>query len=160
MGEAKTLQFSGARSLGSGEGHFSTRLKDASLSDADAWVWLAYDQLHVSMLSSLPLDGTVGAVFIESSWKAKRRPYHQQKLGVLLSNQRHFALELQDSGVPVIYLSSIESYSDVLAAVCQDAGPVHCINAAERELREEVAPLVDDGRLIVHEHPGWLTPRS
>ena len=70
MGEAKTLRFSSARSLASGEGHFSTKLKDTSFSDADAWVWLAYDQLHGRMLSSLPLDGTVGAIFIESSSKA------------------------------------------------------------------------------------------
>ena len=150
MGEAKTLRFSSARSLASGEGHFSTKLKDASFSDADAWVWLAYDQLHESMLSSLPLDGTVGAIFIESSSKAKRRPYHQQKLGVLLSSQRHFALELQDSGVPVVYLSSTEGYSEVLSAVCQDIGPVHCINAAERELRDcllYTSPSPRDGLL-------------
>ena len=67
------------------------------------WVWLAYDQLNVAFLESLDLDN-LGVVLIESSHKAQRRPYHQQKLGVLLANQRHFALELQSQGIPVLYL--------------------------------------------------------
>jgi len=160
MGDAKPMLLSSARSVESGEGHFSSKLKAVSFSEADAWVWLAYDQLNASMLSSLTLDGTVGVIFIESSLKAKRRPYHQQKLGVLLSNQRHFALELQDAGVHVVYLSSTKGYGEVLTEVCEDVGPVHCIKPAERELRQELGPLVDVGQLIEHEHPGWLTPRS
>ena len=86
MADAQVLEFSSVHTLGSGGGYFSSVLKPAPPSDADAWVWLAYDQLHPSMLSSLSLDGTVGVVLIESSVKARRRPYHQQKLGVLLSN--------------------------------------------------------------------------
>ena len=41
----------------------------------------------------------LGAVFVESTWKAARRPYHKQKLALLLANQRHFALELARRGV-------------------------------------------------------------
>lgn len=160
MADAQALEFSSVHALGSGGGYFSSVLKPATPTDADAWVWLAYDQLHPDMLSSLSLDGTVGVVLIESSAKAKRRPYHQQKLGVLLSNQRHFAVELQDAGTPVVYVSTHEGYGEALASLTAEVGPIQCIRAAERELREEVASLVEDGRLVEHDHPGWLTPRS
>ena len=160
MADAQALEFSSVHALGSGGGYFSSVLKPATPTDADAWVWLAYDQLHPSMLSSLSLDGTVGVVLIESSAKARRRPYHQQKLGVLLSNQRHFAVELQDAGTPVVYVSTHKGYGEALASLTAEVGPIHCIRAAERELREEVASLVEDRRLVEHDHPGWLTPRS
>ena len=126
----------------------------------DTWVWLAYDQLNIAFLDALDLDGKVGVVLIESSHKAQRRPYHQQKLGVLLSNQRHFALELQATGYPVMYVISRLNYAQVLSGLSGSLGTIHGVQAAERELRLEVAPLEEDGSLMIHEHPGWLTPRS
>ncbi|MGB0951252.1 MAG: cryptochrome/photolyase family protein, partial [Poseidonia sp.] len=76
-------------------GPFGEAMLPFDASTVDTWVWLAYDQLNVAFLDALELQGKVGVILIESSHKAQRRPYHQQKLGVLLSNQRHFALELQ-----------------------------------------------------------------
>ena len=43
----------------------------------------------------------VGIVLVESPWKAARRPYHKQKLALVLSNLRHFALEQAARGVAV-----------------------------------------------------------
>ena len=55
MADAQGLEFSSVHALGSGGGYFSSVLKPATPTDADAWVWLAYDQLHPDMLSSLCL---------------------------------------------------------------------------------------------------------
>ena len=143
-----------------GRGTFGQAIQSVDTQSVDAWVWLAYDQLNIAFLDALNVEGTVGVVLIESSHKARRRPYHQQKLGVLLSNQRHFAIELQAAGFPVLYLISQDPYVNVLDPLCDSLGPIHVVRAAERELRLEVAPLEKDGRLTIHEHPGWLTPRS
>ena len=160
MAERLASLSSGVHFAHEGTGSFAKALAPVEFDSADAWVWLAYDQLNTVFLESLNLDGKVGVVLIESSDKAGRRPYHQQKLGVLLSNQRHFAVELQDAGHPVAYLISPKPYAAVLEDVAQQTGSLHAVQAAERELRLEVAPLVENGLLQVHEHPGWLTPRS
>ncbi len=141
------------------KGALGQSLRLVTPGDADDWVWLAYDQLNIAFLESLDLNN-IGVVLIESSSKAKRRPYHQQKLGVLLANQRHFALELQSKGIPVLYLLSTSNYGAVLAEVSQACGPVHCFVHAERELRKEVETHLQLGALVEHEHPGWLTPQS
>ena len=142
------------------KGILGSSLTSVRAEDADVWVWLAYDQLNVAFLEALNLEGRVGVVLIESSAKAQSRPYHQQKLGVLLSNQRHFALELEAAGYPVAYLISTASYGEILQSFTNRFGNLHCITAAERELRKELAPLIGEGHLIEHEHPGWLTPRD
>ena len=125
-------------------GAFGDALHDVVPSDAGAWVWLSYDQLNIAFLETIECEN-VGVVLIESSEKANRRPYHQQKLGVLLSNQRHFALELQSSGIPVLYLLSDAGYGAVLGHVASSFGPLHCFTHAERELRTEVEPAIASG---------------
>ncbi|MGA0352993.1 MAG: cryptochrome/photolyase family protein [Poseidonia sp.] len=141
-------------------GPFGELMEPVDVDSVEAWVWLAYDQLNMAFIDALDLPGKVGVVLIESSHKAQRRPYHQQKLGVLLSNQRHFALELQAAGHPVMYVIGHQTYAEVLDSLSAALGCIHGVQAAERELRLEVAPLERDGRLVLHEHPGWLTPRS
>lgn len=141
-------------------GEFGTALKPSAVEDANRWVWLSYDQLNTAFLSSLQRNHNVGVVLIESRAKAAMLPYHQQKLGVVLSNQRHFALELQDAGIPVLYVMSSQTYPDVLKTVTDVLGPLDAFEHAERSLRTSVQPLVDSGLLSVHPHPGWLTPRS
>ena len=155
-----TFSFSGptleASSL---NGALGQSLQKVGPEDATSWTWLAYDQLNEAFLESQDLN-TTGVVLIESSSKAQRRPYHQQKLGVLLANQRHFALELQARGRPVLYLITKASYAEVLSEVSKTTGPLHCFHHAERELRKELEPLLESGLLVEHEHPGWLTPQS
>ena len=58
------------------------------------------------------------------------------------------------------YLIGQASYGEILGHLCARLGPVHAVCAAERELRNEVATLEAAGHLLMHEHPGWLTPRS
>ena len=158
MSEAVSFPL-GTVSAANRTGAFGDALHDVVPSDAEMWVWLSYDQLNVAFLESIEYE-KVGVVLIESSEKANRRPYHQQKLGALLSNQRHFALELQSSGIPVLYLLSDAGYGAVVEHVSSSFGPLHCFTHAERELRQEVEHAIASGVLIEHPHPGWLTPRS
>lgn len=66
------------------------------------WLFVPYDQLSdgIGPLSrEEPRD--LGIVLVENPWKAARRPYHRQKLALLLANLRHFALEQAARGVAV-----------------------------------------------------------
>jgi len=138
---------------------FASRLHSVKPSDVKTWVWLAYDQLHEMFLDTVT-SNDVGVVLIESAQKGTSRPYHKQKLAMLLSNQRHFALELQANGTPVHYVFSQSGYAEVLENVSQRFGPLECFEPAERSLRLEIEGLNKTGQLIVHPHPGWLTKRD
>ena len=131
-------------------------------SDAvDAWVWLAYDQLNLELIREIEQRiGTVGLVFIESEMKGRSRPYHKQKLALLLSNQRHFSLEAQAQGYAVQYIVTKGNYAGVIEALAEPQRPIHSIEAAEYSMRLELGPLIDSGHLVVHPHRGWLTPRN
>lgn len=122
------------------------------------WLYVPYDQLTASVgpLSDAPPE-ELGIVMVESAHKASRRPYHKQKLALVLTNQRHFALEQAQRGVAVDYRMSERPYADVLREVCEARGPLEMMEAAERELRQELAPLVEAGALTVVPHAGWLT---
>lgn len=141
-------------------GSFGAALPPPVLENVDRWVWLAYDQLNLAFLEALETEERLGVVLIESVEKARRRPYHQQKLGVLLSNQRHFALELAAQSIPVLYLITRSTYGDVVRHLSRSLGVLSAFVAAERELRQEVEPLEQEGLLTVLPHPGWLTPRT
>ncbi|MEZ4366704.1 MAG: cryptochrome/photolyase family protein [Kofleriaceae bacterium] len=125
---------------------------------ARRWRYLPYDQLHAALGPLATLSPhELGVVLIESPAKARRRPYHRQKLALVLANQRHFALELAARGVEVRYLVDADGYAPAIAAAARVLGPLAMMEAAERELRVELAPLVADGALQVEPHAGWLT---
>ena len=93
--------------------YFRQRLATFAHSEAGRrWIFVPYDQLNDALgsLSGSPAT-SVGVVLVESEWKARRRPYHQQKLALLLSSQRHFALEQAARGVAVRYLTGPGSYA-------------------------------------------------
>lgn len=122
------------------------------------WAFVAYDQLS-DELAPLRTWGAAetGIVLVESTWKAGRRPYHQQKLALVLANQRHFALEQAKRGVAVRYEFTTKPYDDVLRAVAGEVGPLTAMEPAERELRRLLEPLVAEGCIEPVEHEGWLT---
>lgn len=125
------------------------------------WVYVPYDQLSGALgpLGERPA-GELGIVLVESAAKAARRPYHKQKLFLILANQRRFALEQAARGVAVRYevARQGEGYAEPLGRVAEELGfPLHHMEPAERELREELSGLVEDGGLVVHAHGGWLT---
>ena len=66
------------------------------------WLFVPYDQLtdKVGPLAREPAR-ELGVVLVESPWKAGRRPYHKQKLALVLTSLRHSALEQAQRGVAV-----------------------------------------------------------
>lgn len=125
------------------------------------WVYVPYDQLNADigpLARHAPSE--VGVILIEAPAKAARRPYNKQKLAFVLASQRHFALEQARRGVAVRYLVSRDGYASALRSAVSELGAVTMMEAAERELRAELAPLVEDGALRVEPHEGWLTTRE
>lgn len=122
------------------------------------WIYAPYDQLTDAIGPLARLDPRdVGLVLIESPAKAARRPYHKQKLALVLANQRHFALEQAKRGVLVKHVVSPDGYASALREIARETGPLHVMRPAERELRVELKPLVDENILHIEKHEGWLT---
>jgi deoxyribodipyrimidine photolyase-related protein len=136
---------------------FRERL-DANRVDASGrrWLFVPYDQLTdaVGPLSRTP-PRELGIVVVECLAKAARRPYHKQKLALVLTSLRHFALEQAERGVAVRHVVG-RSYAEALLGV-RELGPLGVMRPAERELRVELAPLLESGALELLPHEGWLT---
>ncbi|MCA8966403.1 MAG: cryptochrome/photolyase family protein [Planctomycetes bacterium] len=122
------------------------------------WLYVPYDQLHdgVGPLAHEPA-AELGIVLVESRAKARRRPYHRQKLALVLTNMRHFALEQAERGVAVRYVAGDVGYADALAPLARELGALRVQRPAERELRAELAPLFASGALVEVPHEGWLS---
>lgn len=127
-----------------------------STSSARRWIFVPYDQLtdRVGPLAEDP--DTLGIVLVECPGKAARRPYHRQKLALVLANLRHFALEQAARGVLVRHVTA-PGYAEALRRLVPELGPLTMMEAAERELRHELEPLVREGLLRVVPHAGWLS---
>ncbi|MFM2162517.1 MAG: hypothetical protein RLZZ383_2029 [Pseudomonadota bacterium] len=133
---------------------FLRELGESLTAPARSWRYVPYDQLQAAWLP--PPSSGVGLLFLECPAKAMRRPYHRQKLAMVLSHQRHFALEAAAAGWSVRY-EVVASYAEGVRAHADAHGPVEVAEPAEWELREELRPLVEGGALRVVPHPGWLT---
>ena len=122
------------------------------------WLFVPYDQLTAELgpLSREPA-GELGIVLVECPQKAERRPYHKQKLALVLANLRHFALEQAARGVAVRHVVAPADYASALAPVVAELGKLRMMEPAERELRVELAALASSGALEVVPHEGWLT---
>ncbi len=122
------------------------------------WLFVPYDQLSDAIGPLSRQDPSeLGIVLLESPWKAKRRPYHKQKLALVLANLRHFALEQAGRGVAVDHRVVRGSYGEGLRSIAAEKGGLTCMEPAELELRNDLAPLVREGLLEVVPHEGWLT---
>lgn len=122
------------------------------------WIFVLCDQLSDQIGPLAHRDpSTVGIVLVENRQKARRRPYHQQKLALILANQRHFALEQARRGVAVRYVFGDAPYAQLLAPVIAEVGTLTVMRPAEREARSDLAPLIADGRMEEIPHEGWLT---
>lgn len=122
------------------------------------WVYVPYDQLswRIGPLGELK-PSEAGIVMVECPAKAARRPYHKQKLFLILANQRRFALEQAKRGVAVDYRVHPDGYAPALREAAGAHGTLLHMEPAERELRDELSSLVDEGLLEVRPHGGWLT---
>ncbi len=139
---------------------FAQRLAHGQPPAADGrrWLYVPYDQLsgHLGPLSREPARA-LGIVLVENPWKAARRPYHTQKLALVLANQRHFALEQAARGVAVRYVVAQGPYGTALEPLIAELGRLRMMEPAERELRADLQPLVESGAIEVLPHEGWLT---
>jgi deoxyribodipyrimidine photolyase-related protein len=122
------------------------------------WLFVPYDQLSDGIGPLSREDPrSVGIVLVENPWKAARRPYHKQKLALVLTNLRHFALEQAERGVAVRHRVAAGPYRTALEPLLPELGPLRLMEPAERELRVDLAPLVASGSLATLPHEGWLT---
>ena len=130
-------------------------------SERRRWLFVPYDQLTdaIGPLAEEPPE-ELGIVVCESPWKAARRPYHKQKLALILANLRHFALEQARRGVAVRHLVLDGTYAEGLRPFAKAHGPLRCLRPAERELRRDLASLVDEGLMEWLPHTGFLTTRE
>jgi deoxyribodipyrimidine photolyase-related protein len=122
------------------------------------WLFVPYDQLADGigpLARAAPEE--LGIVLVENPWKAARRPYHRQKLALVLANLRHFALEQAARGVAVRHVVARGPYREALAPLVAELGPLAVMRPAERELRADLAPLLAAGGLVELPHEGWLT---
>jgi len=145
-----------------GTGAFARELRRRNPDPAGRrWLFVPYDQLsdRIGPLSREdPAD--LGIVLVESPAKAARRPYHKQKLALVLANLRQFALEQAARGVAVRHVVSEGDYASAIARVLDEGGiegPIRTMRAAERELREDLRPLIERGSVEEIPHEGWLT---
>lgn len=132
---------------------------------ARRWLLVPYDQLTADIGPlALEAPGELGIVVIECPGKAARRPYHKQKLALVLTNLRHFAVEQAARGVRVRH-EVADSYAGALERVLPELGarggpPVRVMRPAERELRAELAPLISSKKLEEIPHEGWLSTEA
>jgi len=138
---------------------FARRLAERGVDPAGRrWVFVAYDQLTDAVGPLAERDPEdLGVVVVECPRKGRRRPYHRQKLALVLANLRQFALEQGARGVAVRHLVSDGPYRAALEPFAREHGPLRVMRPAERELRTDLAPLVESGLLEVAPHAGWLT---
>ncbi|MEC7279402.1 MAG: cryptochrome/photolyase family protein, partial [Candidatus Thermoplasmatota archaeon] len=145
-------------------GVFRKALKPVNMDGVERWCYVHVDQLNLDVGPWRPTPerprSAIGLVLIETSWKARQRPYHQQKLALVLTNLRHFALEAQEAGHPVIVVHDDRPYETVLEAHVEALGPLHAMRWAERETRLALEPLEERGLLRVEDHGSWLTDRA
>ena len=126
---------------------FGAKLRAAAPEPAGRrWLFVPYDQLsdRVGPLSrEKPRD--LGIVLVETRWKPAQRRYHRQKVALVLASQRHFALEQAARGVAVRYVVGEKPYAALLAPLVAELGALRAMTPAERELRADLAPLVEKG---------------
>jgi deoxyribodipyrimidine photolyase-related protein len=122
------------------------------------WLYVPYDQItdRIGPLSR-ENPNQMGIVLVENPWKASRRPYHQQKLALILTNLRHFALEQARRGVAVRHVVTRGPYRTALEPLVKELGALQVMEPAERELREDLQPLLRAKTLEFIPHEGWLT---
>jgi deoxyribodipyrimidine photolyase-related protein len=107
------------------------------------WVLVLYDQLRPAHPLLVGPPGETGLLYVETSAKPARRPYHKQKLVLLLSAMRHDALARGRAGHPVLYRFS-EAWYDVALAEARERFSLDGVEAllpAEAEVREPLAAL-------------------
>lgn len=122
------------------------------------WLFVPYDQL-TDRIGPLSREDPrhLGIVLVENPWKAARRPYHKQKLALILANLRHFAIEQAQRGVAVRHVLAEGPYAASLEPLIPELGPLRVMVPAERELRTDLERLVKRGSIQFIPHEASLS---
>ncbi|MEM8963039.1 MAG: cryptochrome/photolyase family protein, partial [Acidobacteriota bacterium] len=138
---------------------FSRELRDRESDPTGRrWLFVPYDQLSDEIGPLAHEDPrSLGIVVVENPHKAAQRPYHRQKLALVLANLRHFALEQAERGVAIRHVVANGPYRRALRPLIDELGPLLVQRPAERELRRDLAPLMASGGIQELPHEGWLT---
>ena len=130
-------------------------------SEGRRWLFVPYDQMtdRIGPLSGEESKG-LGIILMENPWKAALRPYHKQKLALILANLRHFALEQADRGVAVRHVLANGPYHKTLEPLLSELAPVRVMMPAERGLREDLRGLKGKKGLEFIPHEGWVTSQE
>jgi deoxyribodipyrimidine photolyase-related protein len=87
--------------------HIDQRISRKSVEKARRIVFILHDQLNRSVWEEwLDKSGETLYLMMESRAKGKELPHHKKKVTFILSAMRHFALELERDGYPVLYDST------------------------------------------------------
>ena len=124
------------------------------------WYFVCYDQLNHNIFPWSKNRKDTGLILIESESKGMSKNYHKQKLALLLSNMRHFAIEAEELGHQVKYYHTKDNYKIKLGEIVKNIGPINVVEPAERSMRVELQELFDSGDLILQNHDAWLTKRE
>jgi deoxyribodipyrimidine photolyase-related protein len=118
------------------------------------WVLVGYDQLRPAhpLLADAPPSDT-GVIYVETAAKPARRPYHAQKVTLLLAAMRHDALARGRAGHPVVYHASTQWYDGALEEVRSQfrLDAADTLTPAEAEVRIALAT-----RPWLRQHPNTL----
>ena len=125
------------------------------------WIYLPYDRLtdRTGPLHDTPA-AEAGLILVESAAKGHRREYHKKKIALLLSNERHFALEQAARGVRILYAAEQGTHGDGLLRLQREyhLPPIMLMKPAERELRIDLEHACARGlRLNEIEDATWLS---
>lgn len=106
--------------------------------------------------------GTHEVLLVESREWLSRRPYHVQRLALILAHMRAFAAELAADGHQVCIVRGDASMVELLRARGAGAAgvPMIAMEPAEREMRAELAQLVSEGALRWLPNEMFLTTRE
>lgn len=86
-----------------------------------AGIWIIGDQVDREASSFAAASPDSPIVFVESKKFCQRRPYHWQKLVLILSAMRHFAAELRAAGREVHYFTLADDFTTALSEFVQKA---------------------------------------
>lgn len=142
----------------------ATSAPDASAAPvASAPVVVLPDQLTCAVGPlARAVPGEHEVLLVESREWLSRRPYHVQRVALIIAHIRAFAAELAASGHRVRVLRGDGPMADLLRDHLAGGGamPAVAMEPAEREMRSELAPLVREGLIRWERNDMFLTTRE
>jgi deoxyribodipyrimidine photolyase-related protein len=128
---------------------------------ARTWVYHPYDRLTTEAGPIARLGPErAGLLMVEAPSKLIPRPYHKKKQALVLSSERHFALEAGERGFRVLYMRSYLSFGDGLLDAQEHyrLPEIVVMRPAERELGMDLKRARRRGlRLNVVADETWLS---